>query len=169
MVVVKPMPKIMKNQEQELVFCGVPEGAAEMERLFAESYRLVTCLRMHSAKSCITSGTEIIICGTQFDDGAMFDLLRYTKAIPHLRPIPFLCVRIAGGRLEEALFESVAMSSMALGAAGFIDLFRWRREFGPEETDRKFRQLIDRLAAGAPDMSFEYSANKAALIRNDAE
>lgn len=127
----------MKNQEPELVFCGVPEGVAEMERLFAESYCLVTCLKMRSATSRITSGTSVIICGTQFDDGAMFDLLRYAKAIPHLRPIPFLCVRIAGGRLEEALFESVAMSSMALGAVGFIDLFRWRWRFGPSETDLK--------------------------------
>lgn len=141
----------MTSPKVELVFCGVPEGVAEMERLFADSCRLLNCLKLTEAKACISPETAVIVCGTQFDDGAMFDLLRHVKADPHLGRIPFLCVRIAGGSLEEALFKSVEMSAAALGAAGFIDLFRWRREFGADQTDRKYKETVAAIVAASRD------------------
>lgn len=65
--------------------------------------------------------------------------------------------------------ESVAMSSVALGAVGFIDFFRWRREFGSEETDRKYKQIIDYLAAGAADVLPGCSESQALCISGGSE
>jgi hypothetical protein len=81
----------------------------------------------------------------------MFDLLRYAKADPGTRRIPFLCIRVIEGGLDDTLYQSVDIATKALGAAGFIDLLRWETKFGAEEAHQRLRNLVDELAGSVSD------------------
>jgi hypothetical protein len=77
----------------------------------------------------------------------MFDLLRLSKANPATRAIPFICLRVVEGELDQTLYQSVDIASTALGAARFVDLFRLKRMCGKEEANKKLRDLVEKLAS----------------------
>jgi PleD family two-component response regulator len=89
---------------------------------------------------------DVIICGSLFDESRMFDLLRYCKAMPHTKHIPFLCIRARGGELDDIAYQGVAIAAKALGAADFIDLYRWIKELGPDEAFETLRKVVGHLA-----------------------
>jgi PleD family two-component response regulator len=89
---------------------------------------------------------DVIICGSLFDESRMFDLLRYCKAMPHIKHIPFLCIRARGGELDDTAYQGVAIAAKALGAADFIDLYRWIKEMGPEQAFETLRKVVGHLA-----------------------
>lgn len=89
---------------------------------------------------------DVIICGSLFDESRMFDLLRYCKAMPNIKPIPFLCIRARGGELDDTAYQGVAIAAKALGAADFIDLYRWIKEFGREQAFETLRKVVGHLA-----------------------
>jgi hypothetical protein len=90
---------------------------------------------------------DVIICGSLFDESRMFDLLRYCKAMPHIKHIPFLCVRARGGELDDTAYQGVAIAAKALGAADFIDLYRWIKDMGTDRAFETLRQVVGHLAS----------------------
>lgn len=97
-----------------------------------------------AAKALIQPTTPAVLCGAHFDDGRMFDLLRWLKATPALAGIPFLVTRVGRDGLDEAMYESVKVASSVLGGNGFLDLHHWRQTHGQEEAARR---LVERLRA----------------------
>jgi hypothetical protein len=89
---------------------------------------------------------DVIVCGTHFDESKMFDLLRLAKSLPEVRATPFLCVRVLDGELDLSAFQGISIATRALGAAGFVDLNRWRREHGFDLAREKLRDLVFSLA-----------------------
>ncbi len=101
------------------------------------------------AKAAITGDTPLVLCGCHFDEGRMYDLLRYMKARPQLEFVPFLAIRLLEGELEDALYESVKIATSALGGHGFIDLLRWQRLYGHEVASRQFSEAVAALVFGS--------------------
>ena len=46
------------------------------------------------------------------------------------------------------MYESVKIATKALGADGFIDLYRWRMRYGEAEAFHRLTRSIDALAGG---------------------
>ena len=130
----------------------VADSAVAVERvrgtLAAMPFGQVVANTLPEAEAAVTADTPLVICGCHFDDGRMYDLLRYLKARPALAGIPFLSVRVLAGELDDAMYESVKIATHVLGGDGFIDLFRWRRLYGEAEADRQFAQRVGELARG---------------------
>ena len=90
-----------------------------------------TAQTVDEAAATIARGVDLIVAGTYFDGGRMFDLLRLVKECEEWRDIPFLCVRGAGAPDADddgpskpllANLDIVDSASRALGAVGFVDL-----------------------------------------------
>ncbi|WP_019142514.1 hypothetical protein [Noviherbaspirillum massiliense] len=129
----------------------MPEYIQPISQVVPGSFDMTFTTSLNEAQSLLDSSRfDVIVCGAHFDGCRMFDLLRYAKSTLQTRDIPFLCVRAVGGALDRTLYEGVKIASMALGAAGFVDLYRLNMETGEAEGLKKMRQLIEQMAAGQP-------------------
>jgi CheY-like chemotaxis protein len=110
---------------------------------------LVAADSLAQARRLITADTPLVLCDCHFDDGRMYDLLRWLKT-SGLAAVPFLAIRVREGELDDAMYESVQIATGALGGNGFIDLYRWQLRYGAAEAARRLTQQIEALALGAP-------------------
>jgi hypothetical protein len=104
---------------------------------------------MASAQLLLDESIDLIICGMHFDDSRMFDLLQYAKSNPKTRSIPFLCIKSNQGIVPVRVIKSVELASYVLGSDGFIEMYKWRREFGDEVAYKKLRDIVRRLTSTA--------------------
>ena len=109
------------------------------------SLMLVPCVTLEAAKQAVHDDIDVVLCGLHFDECRMFDLLRFMKADPGLRRIPFLCIKTLDGTLDPTFNESVKIATQALGAAGFFDLGALNKKLGPELARNEIGNYIDRV------------------------
>lgn len=103
------------------------------------------------AKAALRELPGLVVCGCHFDEGRMYDLLRYLKALPGGSGVPFLAVRCApGDLLDDALYESVKIAVRALGGNAFVDLLRWQQRWGAQEASQRLTHLVETLLDRAP-------------------
>ena len=141
---------------------GVRLGIIECRVLVADGARGIAIAERMLSGTCVVvgatstsdalrrlgaGGISLVLCDVEFDDSRMFDLLRYVRAEPSTRGIPFLCVRTRQGELAPAVVEGLDIASRALGGAGFVDLVRLRRDLGEDAAASELRRLVaDHLA-----------------------
>lgn len=131
-----------------VLLADVAEDFPTIERILGPDVAVVRAERLDDALGAMTSGLDLVLCGIHFDDSRMFDLLRYAKADPVLRGVPFLCFRDRASELAPTLFEGLDIACRALGGVGFVDLIALRRRVGAAQGDAEFRALVLRYARG---------------------
>jgi DNA-binding NarL/FixJ family response regulator len=134
----------MKSTKRVLVAAS-PESAERVRDALQEHFTLSVTSSLAEAQSLLAEDIAIVLCGLHFDEGKMFDLLRYAKADPMTREIPFLCVKSTEGVLSSVIFQGIEIASRALGADGFVELVEWKMAVGDEAAYEQLRQLVDRL------------------------
>lgn len=142
----------MRAKHAKRILLGItPDSIPVLSPVLSTRFELLICTSLDEARSGLVDEIDLLACDAHFDDCRMFDLLRLSKADPVTRPIPFLCMRIIEGELDQALYQSAVIASHALGAAGFVDLFRLKQKYGAEEAHEKLRNLIAQLASPSSD------------------
>ncbi|KRB74240.1 hypothetical protein [Noviherbaspirillum sp. Root189] len=136
----------MLPRKPKLLVAEVPRVIPVVEEAWTGYFDVTYCTTMDEAQLLLHEPFDVIVCGTHFAQSRMFDLLRHAKALPLACDTPFLCIRVLDGELDGNAFQSISMAAKALSAAGFIDLNRWRREYGFDEARAKLRQLVYELA-----------------------
>ncbi|RJF92299.1 hypothetical protein [Noviherbaspirillum saxi] len=136
----------MSSPKPKVLIAEVPRVIPVVEDAWHGYFDLTFCTTMQEAQRLLQEPFDVIVCGTHFADSNMFDLLRHAKASPQACETPFLCVRVLDGELDETAFQGISMAAKALAAAGFIDVNRWRREYGFDGARTKLRQLVFDLA-----------------------
>lgn len=117
----------------------------------ASPHPLVHVTRFEEAKAALLDGPALVVCGCHFDEGRMYDLLRYLKALPGQAGVPFLAVRcVEGDLLDDALYESVKIAVRALGGNAFVDLLRWQTRWGEAEASLRLTRLVETLLSTPP-------------------
>jgi CheY-like chemotaxis protein len=109
--------------------------------------QIVPCSSLGAAMSALRHDIDLIVCGLHFDESRMFDLLRAVKADPATRDIPFLCVKAISGALDRTIYESIKISTRALGAEDFYDLSEERERLGEKLAVRQIGEYIYRLVS----------------------
>jgi hypothetical protein len=138
----------MSSEQKKRVFLATVSGlSAFTYEALKDSLDVTVVTTTAQAHAALKDPFDVIISGSQFDESRMFDLLRYCKAMPHTRNIPFVCVRARGGELDDAAYQGVAIALRTLQAEAFIDLYRWKKIFGPEKAREMLRDTILRLAS----------------------
>jgi hypothetical protein len=142
----------LKAKHQKRILLAVTrEHIPTLSKVLEQDFELIFCSSLDQASAMLDESINLITCDTHFDDCRMFDLLRLSKADPVTRKIPFLCLRVVEGELDQTLYQSVDIASTALGAARFVDLFHLKRQCGEEDAHTKLRNLVDNLASSPDD------------------
>jgi CheY-like chemotaxis protein len=139
------------KQSKRILIAATPTSTAVLSNILEGDFELILTDSIERARSHLEESIDLIACDTHFDDCRMFDLLRLSKANPGTRPIPFLCLRVVEGALDQTLYQSVDIASSALGAAAFIDLFELKRKSGDEQAHKRLNKLISQLASRSTD------------------
>jgi CheY-like chemotaxis protein len=139
------------KQAKRILIAAAPASAQVLSSILESDFELIFTDSIEHAGSHLGAGIDLIACDTHFDDCRMFDLLRLSKANPATRPIPFVCLRVVEGALDQTLYQSVDIASSALGAAAFIDLFELKRKSGDEQAHKRLNRLIAQLASRSTD------------------
>lgn len=121
-------------------------------RALTTPFALLPCTTVQEAQGALEESPSVVICGCHFDEGGMYDLLRFMKATPRFASLPFVAVRCLEGELDDTLYESVKIAVRALGGDAFVDLRRWQRKHGEAEAAHRLTGLLTRLAQSpSPD------------------
>lgn len=109
----------------------------------SNEFDLTFCDSLKQAKLVLfTARFDLVLCGVNFDDSRMFDLLKFIKKHPYLRQIPFMCIKVFEGVLHEESFEGARKAAALLDAESFIDLSSWTAELGEASAHEKLRMAI---------------------------
>jgi hypothetical protein len=136
----------MRNLEKtRVLIAATPESVSLFFDPLSEQVEVVFSSSLEDAMSRQYDQIDVIVCSITFDESRMFDFLRYAKLNSHARVIPFICVNVTDKLLSSTFEQSIQIACMALGAAGFVDLNRWKNQHGATEACRMFQQLIQRL------------------------
>lgn len=130
------------TKQRRVLAADVGAGVATLRAVLRGMASIECVGNMNEAIDLLDPPPDLIVCGIHFDDSRMFDLLRLVKADPKSRSIPFFCFRDLESELAPAILESLDISSRALGAAGFVDLYALKQRFGLERADEEFRSLL---------------------------
>lgn len=135
-----------------ILVADLPESYEVFRRALTSAFELRHAGSFEDAKAALMDVPALVVCGCHFDEGRMYDLLRFLKAAPALDRVPFVAVRcVPGELLDDALYESVKIAVRALGGNAFIDLLRWQRRWGVAEASHRLTELVHKLVASPQD------------------
>lgn len=124
-----------------------PKGLPRLGKALEEEFSLVFCHTLADAQAMLDGDIEAIVCGTNFDESRMFDLLRYVKSEDLTRDLPFVCVKVFGNVLHEGTYAGVEKAAKLLGASAYIDYAQWRVEMGKLNAAMKLRATVHSFIA----------------------
>jgi CheY-like chemotaxis protein len=123
-----------------------PEARDSIFKNLDGHYRILFYSTMSETMAALNQHqVDLIACGIHFGEGELYDLLRYAKALPRTKAIPFIAVYGSGTELSPAMRQSVEIATRALGADAFVELAQWKAELGDEKAHKKLRDVFDKL------------------------
>jgi response regulator RpfG family c-di-GMP phosphodiesterase len=139
------------KQKNRLLVAVRPRGVTRLVEALDHDFILIFCHSLANAQKVLGEvKIDAIVCGTNFDESKMFDLLRYVKSTPAAQGIPFVSVKVLGGILHQGSYEGVKKAIKLLGAAAFIDLAQWEIDLGKDQADGLLRNTVHQLIQHRP-------------------
>ncbi len=115
-----------------------PDDAEVMRRVLGDEFEVFACGSLAEAQAALTPTMDMIACGVHFDDGRMFDLLKFAKSHTALAHIPFWGVLRDDGVLSTAITRGIRTAMKTMGANGLFNL----SQIAPGmDEDTAFREL----------------------------
>jgi DNA-binding NtrC family response regulator len=118
------------------------DAAEKVKRLLGSEAEVLIARDMKEAEKHLQGPIDLVLCGIHFDGSNMFQLL--DTVVSHYAHVPFIVFRDLESALDATFAQSVQVAAKLRGALGLIDLYSLRQQMGPDEADRKFRQLVMR-------------------------
>lgn len=132
----------MSQTKPKLLLAIRPKAVTRLSNVLGAEFSLVFCHTVDDALNTIDDDIDAVICGTNFDESRMFELLRHVKGNRKTRTLPVICMKVFGGVLHEGSYAGVEKAVELLEAAAYVDFTRWRLELGKAEAAEKLRALI---------------------------
>jgi hypothetical protein len=124
----------------------------------AGTKRLRHILGKHHALSFATTlqealdfapASDLLICGLEFDESRMFELLRVINNDSSLRDKPRVCMRFIATNTPDEVIGGLELAARAVGARELIDIPALEEKFGPKQADAKVKEIIDSAISDA--------------------
>jgi DNA-binding NtrC family response regulator len=133
-----------QSRRCRLLAAVTPMGYEHVKRSVQDGFRLVPAFSMADAVAVVRRGdVDAVLCGINFEDSGMVDLLREVRKIRPDLPVVG-CLMHATDLSLESVAKSVA-AAQAQGAVGFIDYHGIRCQLGTKAADRQLRDELLRL------------------------
>jgi hypothetical protein len=124
-----------------------PQGVDRLTNVLAQEFNLIFCHSLAEVEQQLGPEIDAVVCGTNFDESRMFELLRAVKADTRYKSIPFVCIKVLDGVLHDATYASVKKASTLMGASGFFDLAQARAELGKVKAAAELRRMLRQFIA----------------------
>ena len=135
-----------KKRVPRLLICTLPEMLDAAIEGLAQHYDCLFALTLNDACAQLETTPDAILCNIHFDDGRLFEFVSYVRSLPDGRTVPFV-VSQSRATLTPSMIKGVETATKALGIEAFIEIFRWREEYGPEEADSRVRAVVEAVLA----------------------
>lgn len=124
-----------------ILLADVQAGIDRLVRVLVGRHDLLIARSMSDASQLVHHWEDIdlIICGLQFDDSRMLDLLKEIKARGVSKHIPFVCFRQPWTELSEGMEHSADVAAGLMGACTYINA-----SDATGMTDQELLQLIEK-------------------------
>lgn len=130
------------NSTPRLLICTVPEMVDAAVGGLAQHYACTITVSVSDACSHLDVVPDAILCNLHFDDGRLFDFLSFVRTHPNGRAVPFI-VSQSREMLTPSMIKGIEAASRSIGIEAFIEVYRWRQEFGADGADDRVREVID--------------------------
>lgn len=137
------------NRKRTILVAVRPQGVDRLTNVLAQDFNLIFCHSLAEVEKQLGSEIDAVVCGTNFDESRMFELLRAVKTDIRYKSIPFVCVKVLDGVLHDATYASVKKASTLMGASGFFDLAQARAELGKAEAAAELRRMLCQFIDGS--------------------
>jgi len=108
-----------------ILVAAAQEGTVRLRQLLNPAHEVVVVSTVEQAVAAVRKQKfDMILCGTNFDESRMFDLLSAVKQVENERTKPFICFRQVGKNSSESTDNVVAIAASSIGATCFIDAAR---------------------------------------------
>jgi hypothetical protein len=108
----------------------------------SSAFRLEFCHDVQAAEALLDFPFDAILCGTSFDSSRMLDMLRIATNHHLSKRVPFIVIKATPSKLPESTFEALKKIALLMGAADFIEYFRYREALGEESANIQLREQI---------------------------
>lgn len=111
-----------KRSRAKILVADSAKGIRRMDNLLGQSHELISTATVEDAVKALSSEAfDLIVCGIEFDDSRMFDLLKAVKTDSQTKPKPFICVRQSASPLGPGIDAGLNTAATLAGAASVID------------------------------------------------
>lgn len=126
----------------KLLMAVRPEDVAFSRQVLGDEFDAVFCHTFQEACAEIERGVHLVSCGVHFDNGKIFDLLRFVRENRSTESLPFFILLGAGSRYSPAIVEGIRAAAKLLKVTGFTDLTRFADKLGADGAIEALRQGI---------------------------
>lgn len=138
----------------KLLLAVRPEDVALSKGILGEEFNAVFCHSYEEACAELDDSVRLVTCGVHFDNGKVFDLLRFVRENPRSADLPFFILLGAGSRYSPAIVQGIRAAAKLLKVTAFTDLTRFSDKLGANASVDALRQGIrDAIAAQSPQES----------------
>jgi CheY-like chemotaxis protein len=140
--------KPMTTRKKRILVAIRPRAITRLSNALASDFVLTFCDSLVEAKNLLADGSfDLILCGVNFDESRMFELLRHVKSNPNTEAIPFVCIKVFEGMLHAGSYDGVKSACTLLKAEAFIDFAEWGKELGKEQAAKQLRTMLHQLVS----------------------
>ncbi|WP_420476950.1 hypothetical protein [Noviherbaspirillum sp. ST9] len=140
-----------EDPRPQLLLAVRPEDVAMSKGILGEEFNAVFCHSYAEACAQLKNDVRLVTCGVHFDNGRVFDLLRFVRENPRTANLPFFILLGAGSRYSPAIVQGIRAAAKLLKVTAFTDLTRFSDKLGTSASIDALRQGIrDAIAAQPP-------------------
>jgi len=133
----------------KLLIAVRPEDMALSKIILGNEFNVVFCHTYEEACRALDGSVQMVTCGVHFDNGKVFDLLRYVRATPEFETLPFFILLGAGSRYSHAIVQGIRAAAELLKVTAFTDLTRFAEKFGKDASFDALRKGIREAIAAS--------------------
>lgn len=145
----------------KLLIAVRPEDVALSRQILGDEFNAVFCHSYEEACAQLDDSIKLVTCGVHFDNGKVYDLLRFVRERTATANLPFFVMLGAGSRYSPAIVQGIRVAAKLLKVTAFTDLTRFADKLGSEASMDALRQGIrDAIAARAPADSVRSTSSR---------
>ncbi|HYC42002.1 MAG TPA: hypothetical protein VEB70_03315 [Noviherbaspirillum sp.] len=145
---------LQEDTRPKLLIAVRPEDVIFSKGILGEEFNAVFCHSYEEACGKLDGSVRLVTCGVHFDNGKVFDLLRFVREQPQTANLPFFILLGADSRYSPAIVQGIRAAAKLLKVTAFTDLTRFADKLGDEASIAALRQGIrDAIAVRAPATS----------------
>lgn len=143
----------------KLLIAVRPEDVALSKSILGDAFNTVFCHSYSEACARLDDDVRLVTCGVHFDNGRVFDLLRFVRQHPHTADLPFFILLGAGSRYSPAIVQGIRTAAKLLKVTAFTDLTRFSDKLGINASIDALRQGIRDAIAAQPSQESSRSTS----------